>query len=149
MKNLPAKRHTDLAAPKRDGATDMITNVSMSINREIREKPRFACDPSPWVEMEPTGRVSGEIEAEIVSPSVDYSQLFDRPIVLQWPERDMYVLLMLRRVEHRFEVTRPHVKIFGTVLRVADYGGVRRLTETEAKRSLMEPQKRLAESNGG
>ncbi len=147
------RRDTDTELSRED--VDVLVNVSMSITAETRIVEDRS---SPWEQREPTGRRFGEIEAEIVNPSIDYVQTIGQRVVLKWPDREMFVLMVPRAVKmeaklsrdvngRRETITVAHIDAI--VLRLAEYGGAHRLTEGEAHRSLMAPPKRLAESSGG
>lgn len=112
---------------------------------KIEHHSRIIEDPSsPWERRELTGHHSGTFNATIADLSSVPTDLMNGPVVFEWPDGQMFIKMLIMRIDVEIDNLRARAHIEGRVLQIAKYGA-RRLTDAEARRQLGMPPKQLTE----
>lgn len=88
----------------------------------MREVPYSALDNLPARQFEPTGRRRWTFEATIVNCFVASEELIGRPTVFRWPDSNIYVGMIINRLDYEFRGKDITLNVTGDVVGIVNYG---------------------------
>jgi hypothetical protein len=128
-----------------DSRREYLVECALEIERPLREVARSWLDPSPWVEMEPTGQLRGTLDATVANIQCDPFTLISGGVsVFEWPDARCFVAVIITRISQTvpFGDDETRTAFHGDVVGVAEYAD-HRFPDAEARMRLGLPAKQL------